>query len=254
MEKAIAVVSGKGGTGKTTFVSNTGLILKYIGNDITVIDTDMSNSNLGLSLGIYQLPIGIQDVLKGDISLEDSIYLHPTGLKVIPASLSMKFLNNKITTQGLRKMLTGIDGYVMFDSPPGVGEDVLSLLRSVSDIIVITNPQITAAADSLKIIRVAKDVGTNVFGVVVNRSRGRYEMSSQEIESMCEAPVIGQIPEDPMVDRSLYEGVPLVYNKPFSPASIAYKRIACSLVGMNYRPPRLMRIRNMFKSKDHHIM
>jgi cell division ATPase MinD len=254
MEKAIAVVSGKGGTGKTTFVSNTGLILKYIGNDITVIDTDMANSNLGLSLGIYQLPIGIQDVLKGDISLEDSIYLHPTGLKVIPASLSMKFLNNKITTQGLRKMLTGIDGYVMFDSPPGVGEDVLSLLRSVSDVIVITNPQITAAADSLKIIRVAKDIGTNVFGVVVNRSRGSYEMSSQEIESMCEAPVIGHIPEDPMVDRSLYEGVPLVYNRPFSPASIAYKRIACSLVGMNYKPPRLMKIRNLFGSKDHHIM
>ena len=254
MEKAIAVVSGKGGTGKTTFVSNTGLILKYIGNDITVIDTDMANSNLGLSLGIYQLPIGIQDVLKGDISLEDSIYMHPTGLKVIPASLSMKFLNNKITTIGLKRMLSGIDGYVMFDSPPGVGDDVLSILKSVSDVIVITNPQITAAADSLKVIRVARDIGTNVFGIVVNRSRGKYEMSCQEIEGMCEAPVIGTVPEDPMVDRSLYEGVPLVYNRPFSPAAIAYKRIACGLVGMSYRPPRLMKIRNLFGSKPRHIM
>lgn len=245
MEKAIAVVSGKGGTGKTTFVSNIGLVLNRLIGNVTVVDTDISTSNLGLSLGIYQLPFGLQDYLKGDISLEDSVYIHPTGLKVIPASLSLSFLKSRITSSGLKRMINGLDGHVIVDSPPGLSSDVISVLKSVNEIIVVTNPQITATTDALKLISVARECGTNVLGVVVNRCRGRHEMSTSEIEAMCEAPVIGKIPEDPAVDMSLYRGIPLVYNNPYSPAAISYNRIAHELAGMNYRPPKLIRIRRL---------
>ena len=50
MEKVIAVISGKGGVSKTTLTANVGLAIKRFGREVTVLDGDMSNSNLGLQL------------------------------------------------------------------------------------------------------------------------------------------------------------------------------------------------------------
>ena len=86
MEKTIGIVSGKGGVGKTTFVTNVGLSLIELEKDVVVVDADLSTSNLGLQLGFYQFPIGLQDVLEGNVPITNAIYTHPSGLKIIPAT------------------------------------------------------------------------------------------------------------------------------------------------------------------------
>ena len=105
MEKVIAVISGKGGVGKTTFTANVGLALKRSGRDVTVLDGDMSNSNLGLQLGFFQFPIGLQDALKGGIGIHKAIYTHPSGLQVIPSSISMKFIKRSPNPNRLKRVI-----------------------------------------------------------------------------------------------------------------------------------------------------
>lgn len=247
MEKIIGIVSGKGGVGKTTFVSNVGLALKSIGKDVVVVDADLSTANLGLQLGFYQFPLGIQDALEGNINIINAIYTHPSGLKVIPASISLSYLSKSPTPYRLKSLLSDLSGIILIDSPPGLREDAMLVLKAVDEIIVVTNPEIPAVTDALKVIKVARDMGKEPIGIIVNRVRDKYELSVQEIEDMCDLKVIGQIPEDKNVKKSLFEKNPVVSQKPHSSAAIAYNRIAHALIGQEYKVPRKHKIRRLLR-------
>ncbi|HDD72617.1 MAG TPA: septum site-determining protein MinD [Candidatus Aenigmarchaeota archaeon] len=246
MEKVIAVVSGKGGVGKTTFVSNIGLALTEMQKDVVVVDTDLTTSNLGLQLGFYQFPLGLQDVLDGNIGIANAIYTHPSGLKVVPASISLNFLNKVPNPYRLKSVLNDLRGLILIDSPPGLRDDALLVLRSADDVIVITNPEIPAVTDALKVIRVSRELGKEPLGIVLNRVKDSFELKQDEIESMCDCPVIGKIPEDVQVKKSLFEKTPVVAYRPYSPASIAFRKIAASLIGQEYTPPSFLFLRRIF--------
>lgn len=246
MEKIIGVVSGKGGVGKTTFVSNIGLSLIEMERDVVVVDGDLSTSNLGLQLGFYQFPLGLQDVLEGNVGITGAIYTHPSGLKLIPTSVSMNYLNRVPTPYRLKSLLSDLRGLVLIDSAPGLRDDSLLVLKASDDILVITNPEIPAVTDALKTIKLAREMGKEPMGIVVNRIRDSYELKPEEIEGMCDVPVIGIIPEDSNVKKSMFEKVPLVKYSPYSPASIAFRKIASNLIGQEYYPPRFLRLKRLF--------
>lgn len=246
MEKTIGVVSGKGGVGKTTFVANVGLSLIELEKDVVVVDVDLSTSNLGLQLGFYQFPMGLQDVLEGDIPITSAIYTHPSGLKVIPASISLNYLNKVPTPYRLKSLLNDLRGLILIDSPPGLRDDSMLVLKASDDILVITNPEIPAVTDALKVIKVSREMGKEPMGIVLNRMKEKYELKPNEIESMCDLPVIGMIPEDRHVKRSLFEKTPVVKHKPYSPASLAFRKIAANLIGQEYVPPRFAKLKHWF--------
>lgn len=245
MEKIIAVVSGKGGVGKTTFVSNIGLALAEFNKNTVVVDADLSTSNLGLQLGLYQFPLGLQDALEGSINISEAVYTHQSGLKVLPASISLNYLHKNPSPYRLKSLLSDLEGMIIIDSPPGLGKEVFLALKACTDVLVVTNPDIPAVTDALKVIRVARELKKEPMGIIVNRVKDSYELRIPEIEAMCEAPVIGTIPEDKAVKRSLFEKMPIMTYRPYSPASVAIRRIAANLIGENYRPPRFLKLRNL---------
>jgi len=247
MEKIIGIVSGKGGVGKTTFVSNVGLALNNIGKDVVVVDADLSTANLGLQLGFYQFPLGIQDALDGNIGVVNAIYTHPSGLKVIPASISLSYLSKSPTPYRLKSLLADLNGVILIDSPPGLREDARLVLKAADELIIVTNPEIPAVTDALKVIRVAREMGKEPLGIVINRVRDKYELSTGEIEDMCDLRVIGHIPEDKNVKKSLFEKNPIVLHKPHSGAAVAYMKIAHSLIGEEYRVPTKHKIKQFFR-------
>jgi septum site-determining protein MinD len=246
MEKIMAVVSGKGGVGKTTFVSNVGTALNESLKDVIVVDTDLTTSNLGLQLGFYQFPLGLQDALDGNVGISNAIYTHPSGLKVIPASISLNYLNKVPTPYRLKSVLNDLKGLVIIDSPPGLRDDALFVLRAADDILIVTNPEIPAVTDALKVIKVSRELGKEPLGIVMNRVKHHYELKEDEIESMCDCPVIGKIPEDKHIKKSLFEKTPIVSYKPHSPAAIAYRKIAANLIGQEYKPPGMLSLRRLF--------
>lgn len=73
-------------------------------------------------------------------------------------------------------------------------------------------------------------------GVVVNKVRGeKYELTLKEIESTCGTKVIATIPDDNRVPESISEGVPVVIMAPYSRSNEAFKKLAGSLIGKDYR-------------------
>ena len=91
MTRILSVVSGKGGVGKTTLVSNISASLVKAGKNVLVIDGNVTGSNLHIHLGIEATDnmITLNDVLEDKAFITQAIYRHPLGFSIIPASLSL---------------------------------------------------------------------------------------------------------------------------------------------------------------------
>jgi septum site-determining protein MinD len=86
--------------------------------------------------------------------------------------------------------------------------------------------------DALRTIKIAEERGTRILGVVVNRIKGlKHELSLNEIKSILEVPIIGAVPEDIAVPKSIAKRIPVVRHKPKSRASVEFQRLAARIVG-----------------------
>jgi septum site-determining protein MinD len=234
MTRIISVLSGKGGVGKTTLVSNLGAALVKKGKNIIILDGNVTTPNLSLHLGIPFYPVTLHDVLKKKIPIESAIYHHESGLRIIPASLSYEAVKDVDMErfQAVLMKLLGKADIVIVDAAAGLGKEALAAINVADELIVVTNPDLPAVTDALKTIKIAEEKGTKILGVVVNRVRGlRHELSLNEIKSILEVPIIAAVPEDLAVPRSIAKRIPVVHHKPNSKASLEFHRLAARIIG-----------------------
>lgn len=234
MTRIISVVSGKGGVGKTTLVSNLGASLVKRGKNVVILDGNLTTPNLSLHLGIPFYPITLHDVLNKKIPIESAIYQHESGLKIIPASLSFDAVKN-ISMERFQAALLHLLGkadIVIVDAAAGLGREAMAAINVADELIVVTIPELPAVTDALKTIKIAEEKGTRILGVVVNRIKGlKHELSLSEIRSILEVPIIGAVPEDLAVPKSIAKRIPVVHHKPKSRASQEFQRLAAKIVG-----------------------
>ncbi len=242
--KIIGIVSGKGGVGKTVTAINLGLALHQAGNNVTIVDADITASNIGLQLGIYSFPATIQDILCGVEDISRAIYTHPLGLKIIPSSISIDAANTDMSR--LKDVLKKLEGTVIVDSAPGLGKEAMSVLEVCDEIIVVSNPEIQAVANALKVIRIALGMQKPVLGLVVNRcTNEKYDLTPSEIKIMCETPILSEIPEDRDVKMSLFEKTPVISYNPYALSSIEFQKLASCLTGRRYEPPKYLALKRL---------
>ncbi len=241
----MSIVSGKGGVGKTTTAANLGLALHKFGEQVVVVDGDMTASNLGLHLGFYSFPTKLQDVLRGEAHISQAIYAHPTGLKIIPSTLDIEEAEARL--EDLDRVLHSLDGIVIVDAPAGLGRDVKQIMKASTEVLVVTSPELPTVANAVKAVRLASKYKKPVRGIVLNRFDEVPEgLTEEEVEMMCEAHVVAKIPFDQAVMDSVAARVPVVEASPYSPAAIEYKRLAAMLIGKVYQPPRFLFLRRLF--------
>jgi septum site-determining protein MinD len=240
MTRIIAVVSGKGGAGKTTFVSNLGVALAAINKNVIVLDANLTTPNLGIHLGIPLYPVTLHDVLKGRAHIRDAIYDHDSGVKVIPAGISLRDLRG-IDAKDLPTVLLDLLGsadIILLDAAAGLGREALSAMEAADEILVVTNPDLPSVTDALKAMKLAEQLGTKTLGVVINRVRNeKHEMKRMEIRAMLDTDMFFEIPEDINVQRAISARIPVVYHKPNAKSSHAFRQIAAYLAGQRYYRP-----------------
>jgi len=234
MSKIISVISGKGGVGKTTLVSNLGAALTKHGKNVVIIDGNVTTPNLSLHLGIPFYPVTLHDVLRDNVPIESAIYEHHTGMKIIPASLSidaLKGVDIDKLEEALSSLLNKTD-IIIIDSAAGLGKEALASMSVADELLIVTNPELPAVTDALKTIKIAKDNGIRVLGVVVNRIKGlKHEIPISDIRSMLEVPIISMVPEDLAVPKSIAKKLPVVHHKPHSKSSVEFHKLASKIVG-----------------------
>jgi len=247
----IGVVSGKGGVGKTTTVTNLGVTLAAKFNrKILIIDGNFDTPDLGLHLGMYSFQYTLQDVLKKEVSIKKAIYKHPSGADILPASLS--YDNVDIDIRDLKSYLEDLDEYEygLIDSPPGVGGEIFPILEICDELLVVTNPEIPAITDCLRLIEISKKMNIPIRGITLNMIRGeKFELSTTEVGSVSDVSVVATIPEDSKVRESIAIGNPVALNYPYSPSAIAFAKFGADLLGEEYSLGLFAKIVNWFKSK-----
>ena len=247
MRNVVGIVSGKGGVGKTTLTVNLGLAMHKLGEDVIVVDADLKNPTIAVHLGTFEFDTTIQDVLEKDMPLLEALYIHPTGLKYIPAHLSLRYLN--VDSTKLRKAFADLPSMALVDSPPGLGKEALAVMEVSDQVIVVTTPDLPAITSALRAIDTARAMGVRVAGIVVNCvRRKKYEITPIELEAVSGAKVLQVIPWDENVQKSIAYKIPLVEYTPYSPASVAIFELASRLTGADYKKPSLVKLRNLMKS------
>jgi septum site-determining protein MinD len=238
MGRIFVITSGKGGTGKTTSAVNLASALNNFGEDVIIVDGNLTTPNVGLHFGAPVVPISLAHVLSGNAKIEDSIYEHESGVKIIPTSLSIKELRktNKKYLESISRRLKRLFSYVIFDSAAGLGDEATSIIRLADEIVLVANPDMPSVTDALKTIKIAQELGKPVRGVIITRVRyDKTELSPENIIDMLEVPILGVVPEEFAVRESLAMKNPVVHTHPKSRSSEKYKEIAAKLVGRDYK-------------------
>ena len=114
-------------------------------------------------------------------------------------------------------------------------------MEAADEMIIVTNPEITAVTDALKTSKVIEELGKTVRGVIVTRVKGtKYEMPISNIQEMLELPILGIVPEDKNMPIAMIMKDALIHTHPRSKAAKAYKTIAAKIAGISYKTPSFM--------------
>jgi len=241
MGRIIGILSGKGGVGKTTTVANVGTALaSRFKKNVIIVDCNITTSHLSLYLGMYYSPVTLNQVLTGRAKIHEAIYdYHVPGLRVIPASLSLKDLRGVDVTKLSKvvKKLSDEADIVLLDAAPGMGREAMATMRASEEVLLISTPFVPSTMDIIKCHQVALEVGVKPLGIMLNMvGKERYELTIDEVEQLAELPVIISVPMDKNVLRSLALKTPVVLFDPTSPASRQFFSLAGKLVGEEYAP------------------
>jgi septum site-determining protein MinD len=237
MGKVYVIISGKGGVGKTTSTINLGTSMNNLGKEVIIVDANLTTPNVGLHLGSPIVPITLNHVINDKAKVEEAIYEHESGTKILPASLSINELKNidHDKMSDVTKKLRKIADTILLDSSAGLGEEAKAAIKAADEVIIITNPEISAVTDALKTIKLAEQMEKKIIGTIVTRAEGKdWEMDIATIKDMLEVPILGVIPEDESVKESQRMKNAVVHTHPRSKASKAYKKIARRILGPEY--------------------
>jgi len=239
MGVSIGIFSLKGGVGKTTAVVSLGFAIASFGKKVLLIDGNISSPNLGLHLEIVEPKVSLQDVLEKRANPLQAVH-KMDNFDVLPASIFSNFKVNPLLMKEKIKYLKKEYDYILIDSSPSLDNETLGAMLASDEILVVTTPDHPTLSTTLKAIKLARQRGTPISGLILNKVHNKkFEISPEHIEMTLEIPIMAVIPHDINFLRALSNFKSSVEFKPNSEASQEYKRLAATLIGEKYEPIKL---------------
>lgn len=237
---SIAILSGKGGVGKTTTALNLGAGLADQWKNTTVLEMDLDTPNLPLELGYSAAGENtVQNLLDTRMSGDMITVINRVrdGMGILPASLSREEVEWE--SGDLETLVEKLEDCVVIDTPPGVGEVQRKILDAVDYAIIVITPSESAYMDGMKSLSMVQEMETEFLGFVVNRvGESRYDLDTDDlVESLSDYRVLHSIPEDHTVKRTRRENKPVIDINPYCPSAVAYQELASKISGGDYKPP-----------------
>ncbi|NME04856.1 MinD/ParA family protein [Psychrobacillus sp. BL-248-WT-3] len=219
--RSIAVVSGKGGVGKSNFSTNFTSMLSAQGKKVVLIDMDIGMGNIHILLG-KSAPHNLKDYLVGEKLLESVMFDGPNGLKYISGGSGLNGVLEWSDSMFDRlieafEFLQKSYDYIIFDMGAGATSQTLDLLVALDDIIVITTAEPTSITDAYSMMKYIylKDPQKSFF-LLCNRAfskeegedtTARLKLAMSKFLSK-DVVVLGSLPEDPTVRKAVQQQVP----------------------------------------------
>ncbi|MFT4303412.1 MAG: P-loop NTPase [Candidatus Woesearchaeota archaeon] len=234
--RIIVLASGKGGVGKSTIALNLGLALTKYGRQIILIDGNFKSPNIGLMLGKSNFEETIISALEGK-EITDCVYKHQSGIRLIPGNISLEHLNKKDINK-FNKSIRKLEEYaeaLIIDTNSGLDDNV-DIIKHATDVILLTTPDFISVTETLKLIKVIEQNNQTILGIIVNKYSGKeYDMKIENIQTLIGKKIIGVIQQHKNILESLKLKYPVLYSHPDSPVSEDIEKLACNLIGKEYK-------------------
>ena len=229
---SIAILSGKGGVGKTNITLNLAVALHQLGFSPLLIDCDMGLANLDVLLGITP-EANLQDTLLGKTDLAEVLYHLEDGFDILPAASGVPELNElkpelrDILIDRLEPQLSRYD-YIFMDLGAGISENVQTFAAMSSLRIVIITPEPTSLTDGYALIKVLNNrFGMQDFMIIVNQASSAKEAQNtfERLQNAClhflhlEPVLLGHVRRDSKIPEAVCRQQPLLRYAPGSPAA-----------------------------------
>ena len=239
MGELIAVLSGKGGTGKTSICAGIASALALLGERVLCIDCDIGLRNLDIALGLSDAgELSFLDVCQGHYSLEAAT-VHPKYPALHFLTAPMHCAAGSVDPAAFDAMLqqarTRFD-YVLLDAPAGIDAGFALAARSADRILLVTGADPASIRDAGRAADVLELMGKRNIRLVINRINKKMvsamSLTVDDIMDQAGLPLLGIVPEDPNVTLAASFGRPLLsYSR--KGASAACLRMAQRIMGMN---------------------
>ena len=238
MGELIAVLSGKGGTGKTSISAGVCTALARDNLRVLAIDCDMGLQNLDISLGMSDVgALSFLDVCEGGYDLSQaSVHPRYKTLSFLTAPLNRRA--ESVDTKAFRDMLRAAKesfDYVFLDAPAGIDAGFELAAKFADRIILVTGADPAAIRDATRAAEVLELMDKTNVRLVVNRVNEKMfsvmKLTVDDIMDESGVPLLGLVPEDENVVLAAAFKKPLLCQTKKG-AAAACKRIAKRLQGM----------------------
>jgi len=236
--RVIAVTSGKGGVGKTTFVVNFAISLALKKKKVAIFDADLGLANVHILMGVKP-QFNLSHLIQDGFPLEDVITTGPLGIQILSGGQGVRELAN-LKEEERRSLLRQIDKlersveYLIVDTGAGISENVLRFASFADEIVVVTTPNVAAAADAYSIIKILLGMEPNAkIGLITNEVASMYH--SKNVFNRINVAVekylnyslgdLGYIVTDEYIKAANQLRKPLLLSYPTAPAAICVKSI-----------------------------
>ena len=242
----IAVISGKGGVGKTTATANLGLGVALNDKKCVVVDFDIGQRNLDMILGLENRVVyDIIQVMDGDASLKQALIKSKVNDNLFFLAASQSKDKTVLKSDKVQKLVAELKedfDFVILDAPAGIESGYEHTIEFADAAIIVVNPEVSSIRDADRAIGILDSKSYKVKNgedvakyLIINRidadmvQKGEM-LKSEDILEILSVKLLGKVPEDKGVIDASNQGKPVILDKK-SAAGQAYLRIASRLCG-----------------------
>ena len=236
--QVLVVISGKGGTGKTSLCAGVAFALAEAGQNVLCIDADVGLRNLDISLGMADEPaICFTDVMRGIYPLS-SAAIHPRCANLRFLTAPVTELPENLDSEQFRQMLAQVRGqfdWCLIDAPAGVGAGFRLAVQWADLAMVVSGNDPASLRDGERAAQMLEGLSRAEPKLVVNRIRRHFFRKTRLTVDDCMdsvgLPLLGIVPEDEAVFFSAARGQLLLTSHDKKGAAAACRHIARRLLG-----------------------
>ena len=240
MGELIAVLSGKGGTGKTSVCAGVASAIAQSGDRVLCIDCDVGLRNLDIALGLSDMgSLSFLEVCQGGYSLADATR-HPIYPELHFLTAPVNCSANAVDPSDFAELLEQARGqydYVFLDAPAGIEAGFALAARFADRVILVTGADPAAVRDASRTAEVLEQMGQNNVRLIVNRVHKKMvdamKLTVDDVMDNAGLPLLGIVPEDPNVVLSATFHQPLLKYSRKGAAAAACRRIAQRIQGLS---------------------